>query len=191
MRHITSLLVASLTMAASSSVFGLFAVGGSSQGSPETFDLETSVPGWSASITLDGSSGTWYGPWSENSSEVDPITSFQIQTPEGLFASPNGAITISGVGLGNNLVWTSSGISTIDIQFDEVLAVDPLCVFSGSGSDVFFTVSGGSDPNGYPFFGSGSLDPVPDDSQTWLLLAGVCAAFGVHQVLKRHGIKIG
>ena len=191
MRHITSLLVASLTMAASSSVFGLFAVGGSSQGSPETFDSRNFCPGLVRFDYAGWLLGHMVRPLERKLIRSNPITSFQIQTPEGLFASPNGAITISGVGLGNNLVWTCRELVQINIQFDEVLAVDPLCVFSGSGSDVFFTVSGGSDPNGYPFFGSGSLDPVPDDSQTWLLLAGVCAAFGVHQVLKRHGIKIG
>jgi hypothetical protein len=51
---------------------------------------------------------------------------------------------------------------------------------NGTGSPSYQDI----DPNGY-------LDrPAPDDSQTWLLLAGVCAAFGAHEALNRRRVKV-
>jgi hypothetical protein len=182
MKHIKSVMVACLTLASSSSVFGTFSFG-------ETYYLDTTATGWSGSITLDSTSGSWTSP-----SQGYPIVSFDIITPTETFDSANPDVSLVTSFLNPaSITWDATGITDINLEFTNS---DPGILSFMSpvpGPTLTFTVTttlaySGSDP----LTGTGSLDPAqtPDDSQTWLLLAGVCAALGAPQVLNRRGRKL-
>jgi hypothetical protein len=181
MRHLKSFLVAALALGASSSLFATIVVNPT-----YTYDLSTSTPGWSGSITLDSSSGAWiFGV-----SQGDPIVSFDIVTPVDTFDSsnPNVSVVFSSNPPPSSIMWTSSGITSLNLTIYDSDPFSLSMVGPGPGlsPDITFTVTGDATASAMGSFSAGS---VPDDFQTWLLLAGVCAALGTHRVLSRRGMK--
>jgi hypothetical protein len=194
MKNLASVLVASLTLAATSSLFGVTIVPqpiglASPTGSDTTYTLDSPTPGFSGWITLDSSSGSW----DYSGTGTSPIVDYYIQIPS---EAPEPGFKLSSfespfiftpgdsqeyVPIGT-LEWSSQAITYMNIT----LLGDPNIQIVGSGSDIGLDVT----YDDYRTFDGIGGFSAPDAGATWLMLAGVCAAFAAYPVLHRRGMKL-
>jgi len=185
------LIVAFVTMVASSPVFGLIPVGNEILAAPgpgdETYNVTGSdLFGIFGTITLDSSSGSWV-----LGDPNFPIVSYDISVAAGtnfvnLFNSANVTDDSIPDSPFNAIAWNATAITSIELG---LVNSDP---FSGDfiGGDFYLygdTGGLGDFPGGSPIFSGPITLPAatPDACGTWLLLSGVCAILGARQVLNR------